>query len=178
MATTARIDIDGTGMFGGSIAVSRSMPAILNDRISSYAWTSICDDIDRALEPLNDAMKRLISTQSQAEMKKVCEDLSAKHQGVSFSLRDEQVLVNNGNRVKMQARSYIEVSVVSNNEVPTATAVPAFNPAVTSNQLDSFLGSGTVIKSSVDRMRELEEMRGLLTDEEYQRKRAEILSAV
>ena len=49
-----------------------------------------------------------ISTQSQAEMKKVCEDLSAKHQGVSFSLRDEQVLVNSGNRVKMQARSYIE----------------------------------------------------------------------
>jgi len=47
---------------GGSIAVSRSMPAILNDRISSYAWTSICDDIDRALEPLNDAMKRLVST--------------------------------------------------------------------------------------------------------------------
>lgn len=47
---------------GGSIAVSRSMPAILNDRISPYAWTSICDDIDKALEPLNDAMKRLVST--------------------------------------------------------------------------------------------------------------------
>ena len=49
-----------------------------------------------------------ISTQSQAEMKKVCEDLSAKHQGISFSLQDEQVLVNSGNRVKMQTRNYIE----------------------------------------------------------------------
>ena len=64
---------------------------------------------------------------------------------------------------------------VSNSEVPTATAVPAFNPAAAS---DFVLESGSGNKSPAVRMRELDEMRGLLTDKEYQMKRAEILSAV
>ena len=71
---------------------------------------------------------------------------------------------------------------MSNIEVPVAAAVLAFNPALASNEPEFALYTGSsnanAKKSSADRMRELEEMRGMLTDEEYQRKRAEILSAV
>ena len=79
---------------------------------------------------------------------------------------------------------YIEVYVAdahNNVTIPAATAVaqavplPSAPPA--SYDLEAALGRGEK-KSAGERMRELDRMKGLLTDAEYQRKRAEIMSDV
>ena len=49
-----------------------------------------------------------VSTQALADLRKVCDDLSTKHQGISFHLRDEQVLYNSGGRVRAGSKNYIE----------------------------------------------------------------------
>ena len=56
--------------------------------------------------------------------------------------------------------------------------VPAYNPAVVAGQPDFDEETGSGKKSAAERMRALDEMKNLLTEAEYQRKRAEILSDI
>lgn len=69
--------------------------------------------------------------------------------------------------------------------IPVASAIPmafstppAFNPAAgASPEIEFDLEAGAK-RSPAERMKELDDMRGLLSEEEYQRKRAEILSDI
>ena len=73
-------------------------------------------------------------------------------------------------------------TVSSSSPIVKATAigaaVPAYNPAVVAGQPDFDEETGSGKKSAAERMRTLDEMKNLLTEEEYQRKRAEILSDI
>lgn len=161
-------------------------------------------------------------------LRKVCDETSARHPGVSFHVRYETRFWGNGyyygggnsgfgnnyygnhNNVHVQTQEYIEVMVSSNNVttththtttvMPTVTAVSAASPTVqayvvggvpsappkadvvqSAVQVDPEFGLGLGSrqkKSPEERMRELDGMKSLLTEEEYQRKRAEILSDV
>jgi len=96
------------------------------------------------------------------------------------------------NNVHVSTTEYIEIYVAdaanNNLEVPTATATAAIAQAIpvpsappkTYYDPEAALGSGggEKKKSPGERMRELDGMRSLLSEEEYQRKRAEIMSDV
>lgn len=134
-----------------------------------------------------------------AGMRKVCDETSARHPGVSFHVRYESRLWSSGgygyyddgyghhhhhNNVHVSTTEYIEVYVAdaatnNNLQVPlvTATVAPSVPPK-TYYDPEAALGSGEQKKTPAERMRELEQMKGLLSDEEYQRKRAEIMSDV
>ena len=131
-------------------------------------------------------------------LRKVCDETSARHPGVSFHVRYESRLWTSGwgghhdhyghhhhhQNVHVSTTEYIEVYVAdahNNVTIPAATAVaqavplPSAPPA--SYDLEAALGRGEK-KSAGERMRELDRMKCLLTDAEYQRKRAEIMSDV
>lgn len=138
------------------------------------------------------------SNQGLADLGKVCDKASAQNPGISFHVREEQHLRTQGNDVRVGRSNYIEVCVKSDAMTgtilpgemqstpiakamaigPVASSVPAFNPAVVAAQPELDIESGTGKKSAAERMRSLDEMKGLLTEEEYQRKRAEILSDI
>lgn len=84
--------------------------------------------------------------------------------------------------VHVSTTEYIEVYVAgaTNNFLPAATSVlvPSAPPASYDPELALGGGGAEKKKSAGERMRELDRMKGLLTEEEYQRKRAEIMSDV
>ena len=159
MVATGRIDIAGQmGLCDQSeVTISRSMPAVMEERMNDFAWKSFCDKMDEALKPVTMAKKIMAfgiggtmtvaftfiivgfvtfatlasnyntvssfghstspalgmipfgvgmvlmivgsvgsscyasskSSEAMNAMKKVCEDTSAMHQGISFHIRDE-----------------------------------------------------------------------------------------
>jgi hypothetical protein len=142
-------------------------------------------------------------------LRKVCDETSARHPGVSFHVRYESRLWTSGygghhgfhghhyddfghhhhhhQHVHVSTTEYIEVYVAgatNNNVVPAAVAqaipvpVPSAPPASYDPEVALGGGGGEKKKSAGERMRELDRMKGLLTEEEYQRKRAEIMSDV
>ena len=68
-------------------------------------------------------------------------------------------------------------SYVTGSTLPTAPGYAESLPVVTA-VADPEIGVNIGKRSAAERMRELEEMKNLLTEEEYERKRAEILSDV
>ena len=134
------------------------------------------------------------------ELRKACDEMSARHVGISFHVRYESRLWSSGyggyggyddgygyhrNDLHVSTTQYIEVYVAdagnNNLEVPivTATTVAPSAPPKPYYDPEAALGSdGQKKKSPAERMRELDQMKGLLSDEEYQRKRAEIMSDV
>ena len=134
------------------------------------------------------------SGEARNAMKKVCEETSAMHPGISFHIRDQMVFMgysrrnynndngygyNSGYDANYSHTNYIEVYVTDGTTPATAgvqgylapTSLPSAPPVVAA------VAEG-VVKSPQERMRELEGMRGMLTEDEYQAKRAEILSDV
>ncbi len=147
-------------------------------------------------------------------LRKVCDETSARHSGLSFHVRYESRLWSSGgyvgggggyggngyydngyhDNIHVSTTEYIEVYVADagnnaiiydNLEVPIATATATAAqaapsaPSKASYDPEIALGSGEEQRRSpAERMRELDEMKGLLSDEEYQRKRAEIMSDV
>lgn len=138
-------------------------------------------------------------------LRNVCDDTSA-HPGVSFHVRYESRLWSSPNfghhhhdhfghhyqnhNHHVSTEQYIEVNIAdatnNNVEVPTATATiahaipfPSAPPKTKTNyDPEIALGSGEEKKPPAERMRELNRMKSLLTEEEYQRKGAEIMSDV
>mmetsp|Transcript_6289 Transcript_6289/g.15632 ORF Transcript_6289/g.15632 Transcript_6289/m.15632 type:complete len:271 (+) Transcript_6289:115-927(+) len=135
-------------------------------------------------------------------IRKVCEETSALHPGVSFHVRDEVQFW--GYRTRRNDRygyggggydrtadvthtNYIEVSV-SNQAVGSALpsalgyappSAPAYIPvAAVAHQPEANVVVSGIAKTPAERMRELDQMKGLLTEGEYHQKRAEILSDV
>mmetsp|Transcript_15399 Transcript_15399/g.27848 ORF Transcript_15399/g.27848 Transcript_15399/m.27848 type:complete len:186 (-) Transcript_15399:643-1200(-) len=59
-AITGRIDINGQGNgCRQELCISRTMPATLKKRISQTVWNNFCDEVDEALEPVNEGKQRL-----------------------------------------------------------------------------------------------------------------------
>ncbi len=133
-------------------------------------------------------------------LRNVCDETSARHPGVSFHVRYEAGLWSSPcfgrqhHNLHVSIEEYIiEVNVAdaTNNNVgvPTGTAtiahaIPVPSPTKTKTNYDPqtvlAFGSGEERKSpaAAERMKELDEMKNLLTEGEYQRKRAEIMSDV
>lgn len=136
-------------------------------------------------------------------LRKVCDKYSAQHPGISFHVRYEQRLWTSGGyhshhhghhrNVHVSTTEYIEVYVASdmattdNNVVgggePSVVAqafpIPSAPMAGSDDPEVALGGSSDEQKpTAAQRMRELDRMKGLLTEEEYQRKRAEIMSDV
>ena len=139
------------------------------------------------------------SGEARNKMKKVCEETSALHQGISFHIRDEMRFMgyrggsynngynNNGyntggyrsNNVDVLNTNYIEVYVAEAGEATPAQGY--FGPVSTIPRapvLAVVEEANTNAKTPEERMRELQKMKGMLTEDEYQAKRAEILSDV
>ena len=134
------------------------------------------------------------------ELRNVCDVMSAAHSGISFHVRYESRLWSSGygggygyddgyghhhhhHNVHVSTTQYIEVYVAdagnTNLDVPIVTATATAAPSAPYYDPEAALGSGEQKKKSpAERMRELDQMKGLLSDEEYQRKRAEIMSDV
>lgn len=151
------------------------------------------------------------------EMKKVCEETSGLHPGVSFHVRDEMRFwtsyggsygggygggyggYNDGyggyrhGNVHSTTTNYIEVYVSStasgavqgyassgqNYIAPAAPSAPPKYPVAAAVESDvQIIPAHQVHNTPKERMRELDNLRGLLTEDEYQTKRAEILSDV
>lgn len=160
-------------------------------------------------------------TKISSGLRKVCDEISAKHPDVSFHVRYETRLwgmngygygggggyYGGNNDVHLSTTEYIEVYVnntAANNTTATtaaASTIPTVNAVSATPAVQAYVvgvpsappkadivdpeipvvgGSGQQKKkrSAEERMRELEGMKSLLTEEEYQRKRAEILSDV
>lgn len=139
------------------------------------------------------------SSEAMNAMKKVCEETSAMHQGISFHIRDEMRFLghrgygggynngygNNGygggynSNVNISTTNFIEV-YVNDGTTSTAQAVQGyFAPtSAPSAPVMAIAEADIRFKSPEVRMRELDNMKTLLTEDEYQAKRAEILSDV
>ncbi len=102
------------------------------------------------------------------------------HTGVSFHVRDEIKYLGAGHR---RETHYIEVSVsnvVQNSTLEgyVAPSAPSHPSVATEPVVAVAAAIVGAHKTPGERMRELDQMKGLLTDDEYQQKRAEILSDV
>lgn len=134
-------------------------------------------------------------------MSKVCGDASAMHPGISFHLRKERYITGQGNNLRSATSNYIEVCVMNTaaginppaNEGIVASKAESYMPGSIPPTAPGYISTASapaqtvaiavadepeMIKSAVERMRELDQMKELLTEDEYQRKRAEILSDV
>lgn len=139
------------------------------------------------------------SGEARNKMKKVCEETSAMHPGISFHIRDEMRFMgyngygndynndgyNNGygngynSNVQVSNTNYIEVYVTEVTAGAANITQGYYAPSsVPSAPVIAVAEADIGIKSPEERMRELGKMRDILTEDEYQVKRAEILSDV
>jgi len=247
MSSSCRIDF--TGQQGGlcvsePVRLSRTQPAALSPHMSGTAWTSFCDQIDIALEPLDKVkhiarvgtfaflagflcfmiipfvglatsdpwsggstsptflifllgplilMIGMMGTQCWAasrgraamrEVEAVCEDISKQYSALSFHVRFEYIVYgryggynhysNSHNyrstNTHTRTTNYIEVNVAdveSRGDMGIASAPPLVTASVLGTE-----------KSAAERLVELDNIRGMLSDEEYDRKRKEILDSL
>mmetsp|Transcript_34717 Transcript_34717/g.75984 ORF Transcript_34717/g.75984 Transcript_34717/m.75984 type:complete len:250 (+) Transcript_34717:92-841(+) len=130
------------------------------------------------------------STNALKGLEAVCEDISKQYSQLSFHVRFDYILYgrygggyhgnqyhrNNGPHT--MTTNYIEVSVA---DVEAASAVPTYGdgglgaPSAPPLVTASLAGEE---KSAAERLRDLDEIRGMLSQEEYDRKRKEILDSV
>ena len=108
-----------------------------------------------------------------AEMNRVCEETSRLHPGLSFHSRKDTQLHGSGRRLRARMYYYIEVSVATstNNSSSVPVALATYTP-------ETFAIAGSQTKTPAQRMEELETMRQFLSQEEYDRKKAEIVASV
>ena len=108
-----------------------------------------------------------------AEMNRVCEDTSRLHPGLSFHPRKDTQLHGSGRRLRARMYYYIEVSVATStsNSSSPPVALATYTP-------ETFAIAGSQTKTPAQRMEELETMRQFLSQEEYDRKKAEIVASV
>lgn len=238
MATTTsgRIEINGQrGFCDQEITVSRSMPAVLSDRMLYSSWTLFCDKLDEALAPATKARRHsliytillisfvivmiiigmvFVSSSSMAsyipyliafvatvggfciiwcwtarvrnrveeEMEKVCDGTSAMHPGVSFYMgRQRKSSTDQGSDLRSSALSFIEVCV-SNDTATHGYIAPLAHAASPANIVDEpeiDKGAGNEEEGTAERMGELDQTKqGLLTEDEYQQKRADLSTNV
>ena len=135
------------------------------------------------------------SGEARNAMKKVCEETSAMHPGISFHIRDQMVFMgysrrnynnnngygyNSGYDANYSHTNYIEVYVTDGTTPAAATTATGvyIPPTSMPSAPPVVMAEVEGVKSPQERMRELEGMRPMLTEDEYQAKRAEILSDV
>lgn len=111
-----------------------------------------------------------------AEMNRVCEDTSRLHPGLSFHSRKDTQLYGSGRRLRARMYYYLEVSVAtSTSNGPSAPISLAYTPETLAVGLAV---PGSQNKTPAQRMEELDTMRQFLSQEEYDRKKAEIVASV
>jgi len=123
-----------------------------------------------------------VRSRVEEEMEKVCDDTSAMIPGVSFHMgRRRKSSTDQGSDLRSSALSYIEVRV-SNDSVAhgyIAPPAPAASPANIADEPEIDMEAGKEEEVQTERMGESDQMKqGLLTEDEYQQKRAEDLPDV
>ena len=122
-----------------------------------------------------------------AEMNRVCEDTSRLHPGLSFHSRKDTQLYGNGRRLRARIYYYLEVSVATSTGVSPSAIALAYTPETSVSPSapialaytpESLAVTGSQDKTPAQRMEELETLRQFLSQEEYDRKKAEIMASV
>ena len=111
------------------------------------------------------------------QLSSVCDEWTSKLPGVSFHIRDATELNGSRNRRPLTRKIYLEVETSTSN-VQAKTdieSVATFSPLSPSNLLPT---TRPEQKTAVERLMELDEMKPHLTNEEYEKKRSEILYGV
>mmetsp|Transcript_15981 Transcript_15981/g.15378 ORF Transcript_15981/g.15378 Transcript_15981/m.15378 type:complete len:223 (+) Transcript_15981:57-725(+) len=105
------------------------------------------------------------------QLKQVCEDESNRRSNVSFHVRDEKIYMGRS----AMLLNYIECSVGTGNY--GVTAVPEVG-----SMFDQMMGNQSQAtqdsRSVADRLKDLEGLKPILSEEEYARKRKDILAEV
>jgi len=120
------------------------------------------------------------------DLKRVCADTSNRYSDVSFHVREEFVYTGGRRSTKL---NYIQVltsgpsaSMMENGHINPAvpvTATPVFNS--TFNALAGNTGNGVTpgnSKSTVERLQELDSIKSIISAEEYERKKKQILDGI
>lgn len=148
-----------------------------------------------------------VRTQAQAkevlsELERVCGDTSNKFSSLSFHVRMEYIVVGRSNsNNNVQSTNHIEVSIANPEVGASAAGVPAFGleasseaypasspyfPAASSPYVPAAYPitvpivstSAVQHKSLAERLGDLEGLKGIISTEEYERKRKDILDGI
>mmetsp|Transcript_43919 Transcript_43919/g.92426 ORF Transcript_43919/g.92426 Transcript_43919/m.92426 type:complete len:255 (+) Transcript_43919:190-954(+) len=119
-------------------------------------------------------------------IRRVCEETSARHRGISFHVRDDVQFLgySRNGHANVRNTNYVEVSVSNNANITTPLAQGYASPSAPLYPMDMdpevavVAASAVAQKSPAERLKELDQMKHLLTNYEYEQKRAEILSDV
>lgn len=128
------------------------------------------------------------------EVQRVCEEASKKQTLVSYHLRKDVVISGSGDHSNTHRNSYIEISISdtpihqgttttnayatpgSSSAYTTMTAPSPYSSSAASPYVSNYASSSAT--STESRLRDLENIKHLLTSEEYRDKRADILATV
>jgi len=125
---------------------------------------------------LNAAAK---SSKALGDMNRICKEASDRHPSLTFRVRYERYHYGYSFRTsgrrhpRTQTDHYIEVSVAEEAVVPTVQAVVLPTEPISASAVEE----GTA-QTAQERMNDLESVKHLLSDEEYERKRAEIIASI
>jgi hypothetical protein len=112
-----------------------------------------------------------------SDLEMVCSEESSKYSNLSFHLRDDRVYTGRS----VVAINYIEVSMGSapstENAAPVATTNSSGSFSLFS-QMATGAGVSTGGRNVAERLKELEGIRSLISEEEYNQKRSSILSDI
>lgn len=107
------------------------------------------------------------SEKTRQELTRVCEEQSARNRSISFHVREETRIVSGSDSVSTYHLVHLEVQVAT--EAGGSASPSSYYASASTNPLG---------KSVETRLEELERLKHHLTEEEYQRKREDILTAV
>jgi hypothetical protein len=131
------------------------------------------------------------SSKALGDMNRICKEASDRHPSLTFRFKFEEYHYgpsaiysfrsSGRRRPRTQTDHYIEVSLDEETVVPTAvpTAVPTVEAIVLpSEPISASASEGGTAQTAQDRMNALESVKHLLSEEEYERKRAEIIASI
>jgi hypothetical protein len=126
----------------------------------------------RMVSPVMTKVRKALS-----DLEMVCSEESSKYSNLSFHLRDDRVYTGRS----VVAINYIEVSMGSapstENAAPVATTNSSGSFSLFS-QMATGAGVSTGGRNVAERLKELEGIRSLISEEEYNQKRSSILSDI
>ena len=193
-------------MIISDVTIDRSLPGALSSRMSASGWTQFCDKIDEALTFIGESKRKVLECpiisivpiigwytewkrhqliraqlqEAKNDVKVLCRAESDKIPGVSFRLREEehiipfQIVDSYNPDYSTYVTLYIECSISDSPSTMERGSLVATLPVamVVSEVFDNNN------KSASERLAELEDIKGMLTEKEYNSKRTAILASV
>ena len=192
-------------MIISDVTIDRSLPGALSSHMSASAWTQFCDKIDEALTLIGESKRKvrecpIISIvpiigwytewkrhqlfraqlqRAENDVKILCRTEGDKMQGVSFHLREEEHIIPNSRYDDSDYYStyvtlYIECSVSDSPSMMERGSLVATLPVAMA--VSEVFNNNN--KRASERLAELEDIKGMLTEKEYNSKRTAILASV